>query len=443
MTLARFGRSAAPAVAALAAAALAAALAAAPALAGGFYLQEQSPRAVGRAFAGEAAIADSAATVFYNPAGMTNLPGVNLDIGTHALFVDSHQQDRGSTRSAAGNQGSFPTGGNDGGNPFAPVVPIPSGYLSAQLQGSRVWFGLGLSAPFGVKVFYNDGWFGRYDTILSDVHSYNIQPSVAYKLNDHFSVGAGFDAQRLVATLTSALPNVSPLLPDGLLDIHGQDFAFGWNLGVDATFGALRLGAHWRSHIDHNLSGTATITGLLGPLAGSNAVVRGFAPLSTPDIATVGAVYALGKARLLAGGSWYKWSRFNAINVNTPSGTTFLSSAQNYRDTWSGSLGVEYDLTPRVTVRAGSMYDQTPTRDLYRTTRVPDGNRVWATAGATAKLNRHVEASLSYAHIFVDTAQVDRTDPLFAGTPAVTTVSTLSTNTGHADEIASSLTFKF
>lgn len=424
-------------------AAAAATLAAGPATAGGFYLQEQSPRAVGRAFAGEAAIADSAATVFFNPAGMTNLPGVDVDLGGHLLYVESRQADRGSTRSAAGNQGKFPTGGGSGGNPFDQPILIPSGYLSAQIEGSRLWFGLGVSAPFGVKVVYDDGWFGRYDSLRSDVRSLNIQPSFAYKLNDHFSVGAGVDAQRLVATLSSALPNVSPLLPDGNLSIRGQDLAFGWNAGVDATLGALRLGAHWRSHVDHSLSGAATVTGLLGPLAGSNGVTRGFAPLSTPDIATVGAVYGVGKARLLAGGSWYKWSRFKTINVNTPGGVTFLSSAQNYRDTLSGSVGGEVDVTPRLTLRAGSMYDQTPTRDGFRTTRVPDGNRIWATAGATAKVNRRVDASVSFAHIFVDTAQVDRRDPLFAGTPAVTTVETISTNTGHANEIASSLTFRF
>ena len=422
----------------LAAAAL---VAAAPAAAGGFYLQEQSPRAVGRAFAGEAAVADSAATIFYNPAGMTNLPGVTADVGGHLLFVESSQTDRGSTR--AGPAGTFPTGGGNGGNPFDRPVIIPSGYLSGQIEGSRLWLGLGVSAPFGVKVSYAPGWFGRYDSLVSDVRSLNLQPSFAYKLTDHVSLGAGVDVQRLVATLTAALPNVSPLLPDGTLLIRGQDLAFGWNAGVQADFGALRLGAHYRSHVDHRLSGAATVSGLLGPLAGGNGSTRGFAPLSTPDIATVGAVLGAGKARLLAGGSWTKWSRFKTINVNTPGGTTFLSSAQNYRDTWTGNLGAEYDVSPGLTVRAGSMYDQTPTRDGFRTTRVPDGNRVWATAGATAQVNRHVAINLSYAHIWVDTAQVARVDPLFAGTPAVTTVSTLSTNRGHADEVASSISLKF
>ncbi len=424
-------------------AALVAVSGAAPAIAGGFYLQEQSPLAVGRAFAGEAAAADSAATVFYNPAGMTNLPGVSVDAGGHLLFVQSSQTNRGSTRSAAGNQGSFPTGGGNGGNPFDQPVIIPSGYFSAQIKGSRLWLGLGISAPFGVKVVYDNGWFGRYDSIRSDVESLNIQPTAAYKLTDRISIGGGFDIQRMTAKLSSALPNLSPLLPDGLLEIRGQDMAFGWNAGVSVDLGAVRLGAHYRSHIDHQLSGVAAISGLLGPLAASNGGTRGFAPLSTPDIASVGATFGTGKLRLLAGGSFYKWSRFKDINVNTPTGVTFLSSAQNYRDTYSVSAGAEYALSPKLTLRAGTMYDQTPTRDAYRTTRVPDGDRIWATAGVTAHLTKAVAVNMSYAHIFVKSEAVNRTDPLFAGSPAVTTINTLSTNQGHANEIASSISLRF
>ena len=121
----------------------------------------------------------------------------------------------------------------------------------------------------------------------------------------------------------------------------------------------------------------------------------------------------------------------------------FLNSTQNYRDTWSYALGGEYDVSPRLTLRAGTMYDQTPTIDAYRTTRVPDGNRWWASAGATARMNDHVAFNVSYAHVFVKAADVNRIDPLFAGTPAVTTISTLSNNTGNVDQLAGSVTLKF
>ena len=417
-------------------------MASVPVSAGGFYLQEQSPIAEGRAFAGEAANAESAATVFYNPAGMARLPGTNVDAGSHVLFIDSAQTDRGSTRSAAGGLGSFPTGGGNGGNPFSQPIVVPSGYLSTQIYDSRLWIGLGISAPFGVKVVYDPGWFGRYDSIRSDLKTLNIQPSAAFKINDHLSVGGGVDIQTLHADLTNALPNVSPLLPDGMLRIKGQDMAFGWNVGIMGDVGPVRLGASYRSHINHDLSGKVTISGLITPLAASNGATRGFAPISLPDIATVGAVFGTGQFRLLAGASWYNWSRFARITVEN-SGVTFLDSEQGYRDTYSGSAGVEYDVTPKLTLRAGSMYDQTPTKNALRTTRVPDGNRTWASGGATFHVSKMTAVNLSYAHVFVKTEGINRIDPLFSGTPAVTNISTRSTNGGNVDIIATSLALHF
>ena len=154
----------------------------APARAGGFFLQEQSPLDVGRAFAGSAAIGDSAATLWYNPAGMTNLPGLNVELGSHLLDVTSHQRDLGSTRSGPGGVGSFPSGGGSGGNPFSNPVFIPSGFATYQVGQSKLWVGLGISAPFGLKVVYDDGFFGRYDSLRSNLKSFNIQPTDALYL---------------------------------------------------------------------------------------------------------------------------------------------------------------------------------------------------------------------------------------------------------------------
>ncbi len=425
------------------AAALLAATAATPALAGGFFLQEQSPLAVGRAFAGEQALGDSAATIWYNPAGMTRLPGLQVEAGIHVLDVTSSQSDRGSTRTGPGGAGLFPTGGGSGGNPFDQPVLIPSTYASYQVGDSKLWLGVGISAPFGLKVVYNDDFFGRYDSLKSDLKSYNIQPSAAYKISDNISIGGGVDVQYFKATLTSALPNVSPLLPYGELRIKGDDWSVGWNAGVLADFGAVRLGAHYRSHISHRLDGTVRIRGLLGPLAGSNGTVDGFAPISTPDIASVGAVFGKDRFRVLGSVNWYNWSRFKRITVEDADGVAFLDSEQRYRDTWGYSLGAEYDVSPKLTLRGGAMADQTPTGDEFRTTRVPDGNRIWATAGGTYRVSDNIAVNLSYAHVFVKTRQIDRTDPLFAGTPAVTTVRTISENRGNVDMIATSISLKF
>lgn len=418
-------------------------LAAVPATAGGFYLQEQSPTGVGRAFAGEAAIADGPATIFFNPAGMTQLPGNQLDLGVHLLSIKAEQRDRGTTRTFPGVPGSFPVGGGDGGNPFDQPVYVPSTYASFEVAADRLWFGLGISAPFGLKVVYDDDFFGRYDSIRSRLTTFNIQPSLALKLNEQVSIGGGLDLQTMSATLTSALPNLGPALPDGRLQINGHDSALGWNAGVLVDLGTFRLGGHYRSHIDHRLSGLATFSGLLGPLAARNGAVAGIAPISTPDIATASAVVGFGPARLLGSVTWTNWSRFERITVENPSGAVFLDSEQNYRDTWSYALGAEFDVSNRLTVRAGTMFDETPTVDRFRTTRVPDGNRWWASGGVSYELNRLMKVNLSYAHVFVKAANVDRIDPLFQGTPAVTTVSTLSRGTGNVDQLAGSLTLRF
>ncbi|TRW18114.1 OmpP1/FadL family transporter [Glacieibacterium frigidum] len=422
---------------------LLAAAVATPAAAGGFFLQEQSPLAVGRAFAGEAAIGDSAATVWYNPAGMTRLPGTSLELGTHILDIESAQSDRGSTRGVAGTALQLPTGGGDGGNPFSRPIAIPSGYLSAQVADSKLWLGLGISAPFGLKVIYDEDFFGRYDSLGSDLKSFNIQPSVAYKISDRISVGAGFDIQTFKVSLTSALPNVSPTLPDARSRIDGEDLSFGWNAGVQVDLGQVRLGGHYRSSVKHTLDGAVQVEGLVGPLAAGNGSRFGLAPLSTPDIATVSAVFGADKLRLLGSVNWYNWSRFERIRVSTPDGTVIANSEQQYRDTWSYSGAVEYDVSDKFTLRAGSMFDQTPTRDEFRTTRVPDGNRIWASTGLTMRVSEAVALNASYAHVFVKTKQIDRTDPFFAGTPAATSARIRSENTGNVDMVAGSVSLRF
>ncbi len=104
--------------------------------AGGFMLQEQSQREIGRAFSGAAAGADDPSTIFYNPAGMTELPGLQISAGTTALFIDSSQRDRGSTRTGPGAAPTQPIVGNSGGNPFKPVVPVPTAFASLQIADS-------------------------------------------------------------------------------------------------------------------------------------------------------------------------------------------------------------------------------------------------------------------------------------------------------------------
>lgn len=423
-------------------AAIAGSLIASPAFAGGFYIQEQSAKETGRAYSGEAAAADSPATIFFNPAGMTELDGVHVEVNGSVLPLTASQQDTGSVRSVPGLTYSVPTGGSDGGNPFPQPLVVPAAYATAQVS-DRLWLGLGVSSPFGLISDYDDDFFGRYDSLRSAVMSINVAPSAAFKLNDTVSIGGGVDVQYIDVELTSALPNLSPLDPDGKLDVKGDDISVGWNAGATFTFEPVRLGVHYRSQMKHNLDGDFELSGLTGLLAGSNVQTSVTSPLTLPDIATVSAQFGLDTPwRVYGSWRYYNWSTFDAIRLR-PEGLPEQVSEQNYRDTWSMALGAEYDLSPAFTLRAGTMYDESPITDEFRSTRVPDGDRTWATAGATWHLSDAFEANLSYAHVFVKGEPINRTDAFYEGTPAQITTTVRSNVTGNADIFAFSLGARF
>lgn len=414
----------------------------APALAGGFYLQEQSPRAIGRAFSGEAAAADSPSTIFFNPAGMTELEGVQISTGGTLLFITSSQANEGSTRTQPGVAGQVALAGDSGGNPFDGVVPVPAFYASAHIAGSPLWFGVGVGAPFGLKLKYRSDFFGRLDSLYSDLKTYNVQPSLAVKLNESFSIGGGIDLQYADVTLTNALPNLSASTPDGHYSVKGDDRSVGWNLGLLAKTGKAQFGLHFRSRMKHRLAGAQTISGLTGALSAANGTTDVEAPLNLPDIATASIAYRLTpQTRLMATGRFYNWSVFQQIEI-LPDGGTPLIKTLRYKDSWSLAMGAEHDLSDRLTLRGGAMFDKTPTNPDFLSTRVPDGDRTWLSMGATFGLTERLSLDFSYAHVFIDEQLMDRTDSFYSGAAQVD-VRTLARSSGNVDMLATSITARF
>ncbi|HKX77918.1 MAG TPA: outer membrane protein transport protein [Novosphingobium sp.] len=412
-----------------------------PALAGGFYLQEQSPKETGRALSGGAAAADDPSTVYFNPAGMTQLPGIQTSAGAVLLFPSTQQKNRGTTRTPPPS-GPFsvpvtlPVTGGSGGDPFDSMTPVPSFYATAQLT-DRLWLGLAVAAPFGLKLDYDADFFGRYDSLHTDLKTYNVQPSAAYRLTDALSVGGGVDLQYAKVTLTNALPNLSPAAADGLARIKGDDLSIGWNAGLFYTSGGTNWGIHYRSGMKHRIEGSATLSHLSGPLQLFNGTTHATAPLNLPDIVTVSMTRRLTpQARAMLTARWYNWSVFQDISITSGTGTSVKEL--HYRDSYSVSAGGEYDVSRALTLRAGTMFDRTPTNPQYLTTRVPDGDRVWLSGGATWNMASALALNLSYAHNFVGKANLIRTE-----NSLLTTITTRSLTSGNADQIAASVTARF
>lgn len=398
--------------------------------AGGFATPEQSGSGTGNAFAGAAAVAEDASTIFYNPAGMTWLPEVEIVNAIHLVIPDTRFHNGGSIPAAG------QAAGGEGGN-IGKVGPVLNLYLSAPLI-ERLWAGIGVSFLFGQETKYESDWVGRFQGIKSRSRALNINPSIAYKVNDALSVGAGFDVQRFSAELTNAV-NYSaivsqvaaqrgialPPLPglEGSARVHGHDLGYGYDVGALYQFpnDAARIGLSYRSEIRYRIDGDigfnrpAAPTTL--PASGQiavNQIVAGATPegnvsvdVKLPATAMLsGVLRASRKLDLLADVSWTEWSSLQEVRITRDNGSLLTNQVYGWRNTWRFSLGAKYALTDAVAVRTGVAYDQTPVRDEHRNVRLPDADKTWLAAGLQYRLNPKTTLDFGYAHVFVKDARI-------------------------------------
>jgi long-chain fatty acid transport protein len=399
--------------------AVAAALAGVSAGAGssGFALIEQNASGIGNAYAGSAASAEDASTIFFNPAGMTLLPGRSVAVSAHGIRPSAKFTNTGSTNAPL--QPSLGGNGGDAGD----WAFVPNAYLSWQLT-PRWFVGVGLNAPFGLKTEYDAGWVGRFHALESELKTININPSIAYKLTDAVSLGAGISWQRAEATLSNAvnysgaafLGGGAPLLGaiggpgvEGVATAKADDTAWGYNLGAMFTLSpSTRIGLAYRSSITYNLTGDVTFSNrpaLLAAAVPNGAVSAG---IRLPGSATWSIFHRLSpKVDLLGDISWTDWSTIKTLNIVRSSGAVLATTPLNWKDTWRVAVGANYHYSNAWTARAGIAYDQSPVPDADRTPRVPDQDRFWLALGAKYRFSKQASVDMGYAHLFVRDGSVN------------------------------------
>lgn len=327
--------------------------------AAGFQLSEQSAIQMGRAMAGAGVVGDDLSAVHYNPAGMTLLSGTRMQAtGTWVAVNLDYKGDSGQSE-----------------NGRLKGQTIPAGFITHQINDS-LWAGLGLTVPYGMGTEYGEGWEGKSRGTESMILTFDINPNLAWKVNDMLSVGGGISLQYAKAEL-----GMGPMQAN----VKGDSWAWGWNVGLMfQPVETVRLGLAYRSHIAHNAEGHTDVKGLQNLT--SDMKVR----IKTPDTVTLSATWEATDALRLSGTArWSKWSNFRSLNVQnldlagTKLGTTVVEN--NWDDTWFFSVGADYKLNGQWTVRGGVAYDQGPVENQYRMAVIPDTDRVWFSGGASYK----------------------------------------------------------
>jgi len=439
--------------------------------AGSFAINEQSVSGLGTAYAGGAAQAEDASTLFFNPAGIVLLDQSELQLGIHAIMPTANFTNQGSRYSLLGTpfDGLPLSGGNDGDGGVTHV--LPNLYLTQPVfrnsQYGDLTLGIGLTVPFGLETDYTSGWVGRYQSLRTKLTTFDIQPTVAYRLWDRLSFGAGLDIQYVSARLTQAidfgLAAQPPLaqffaaLPpfligptelayfnagffpgglDGVSEVHGNDWSIGFTLGAlleymkgddHSFFQDGRFGVSFRSAIDHTIEGPAEfreVPLITAPGAPVQFPIPGLfqsiffnqnatAQLDLPSILHVSAYQRFDRQFALMGDiTWTEWSRLQQVpivfsNPGTPSNILPIK----YDDTLRLAIGGEWYARKDLTLRLGFAYDETPIRsDEFRTPRIPDNNRYFLGAGLRWSPTHFMDIDLGYAHLFVQQPGVDVTD---------------------------------
>ncbi|EPZ17218.1 hypothetical protein M622_00185 [Thauera terpenica 58Eu] len=386
-------------------AAATAGLAAGHAMAAGFALQNQNGAGTGYAYAGSAAVAEDASTIFFNPAGMLYLSEGHHVTGALTVLDRSLEfSDRGSNalRVAAPPVPAYALGskgGNAGG-----VSAVPAAYWAMSIN-KDLRVGLGVSPTFGNATEWADDFIGRYQGVYSEIKAINLNPSVAFRVNEKIALGFGVNYVKFEADLRGMQP-VTGALPstvDVKSKLSGDDTGWGWNVGAIFELSPqARLALTYRSKIDLDVEGQVET----GPSSTPAKVA-----VELPDTASIALAYQMSdKLQILADYTWMGWSSIPSLDVKHRSlGVTLTDERLGFKDSFRVGLGMQYQYTDALRLRAGMAYDESPVTTVSdRTVRLPDSDRTWLAFGLNYKLNKQTSIDAGYARLFFDKEKIER-----------------------------------
>ncbi len=386
-----------------------------------FYLQEQSTRGQGRAFSGEGADT-GASSLWWNPASIAGMERGEAVIGASAIIPKGDVVDNG-TLIVRPRQQPAPVGGNRVSSDPINRGVVPSGAVAIPLN-DRVAVGLAVTSPYSFTTEYDANSWARYSALKTELRTIDIQPSVGIALLDWLRVGGALNVEYTKAELGNALPNVSPLQPDGFQRLKGDGWDLGWTAGVQLHNDWATVGISYKSRIKHTLKGSLEVGGLLAPIPSQQNVTINDATASfyTPaQIIVAGRFRANDKLTLNAQAVRFTWADFDAIRLGAPINQAI---PENYKNSFSLAGGFDYAANDRLTLRAGVQRGITPTQNGNRDARVPDANRWNYSVGGSYKLTPRFTLEAAGSYIDFADASIDRRTAAYAGSQLQTPILT-------------------
>jgi long-chain fatty acid transport protein len=397
--------------------ALAAAFAAAacgPAFAGGILLYEFGTAEVGLAAAGYAARAQDASTAFTNPAGMTRLEGTQVQAGGQLMWLNQ--------RFSIGEGTSQALGSEDGGRALGSNGFVPGGGAFVTHSISRdLKVGFAVAGNFGSILDYDDNWVGRYRAQEATLVGISFVPSVAYRVNDKLSLGAGLNAMYGVFEQKVAINNVLPGTPDGQLKLDDNTWGWGVNLGMLYELTPeTRVGLAYNSQVKLDFASPAQFSGL-GPGSSALFASRGLLDarvdigVRVPQQLMASMFTKLDDRWAVMGNiGWQDWSRFGEVEAGIGNTLNPVSITTDipFKDTWHVAAGAQYRLSEPWRLHFGAAYDSGFQSGDEVTPLLPV-NAAWRFGvGAEQQLSKTARWGISGALIYGGTLEANKRSTL-------------------------------
>ncbi|CAH1605183.1 aromatic hydrocarbon degradation protein [Vibrio sp. V1B] len=368
--------------------------------AAGFQLAEYSATGLGRAYAGEAAMADNAGAQWRNPAMLTYLEGTQVSVG--AIYVNPNIDVDGTS--------TFVNGSNKASShDFAHDAVIPNFYLSHQYN-DKFAIGLAFGTNYGMETDLGKDFAAANFGNQASVTSMEANLNAAYKLNEAVSIGGGIRYIIADGSIGAVMPPqmglVEPTLPGQTLKyMEGDDTAWGWQVGTAWQINDNnRIGFAYKSAVDLTLEGHAN--GLAFNPVNPNAKKAGSMDLTLPATAELASFHQLNdQLAVHASINWTDWSSFKELVADFPDSSDLIKS-ENWEDNYRFAVGTTYKLDQKWTLRSGVAYDMSAVDDKYRTTTIPETDRLWLSVGAGYEWSKNLTLDAGFTYIFAKDAPI-------------------------------------
>ena len=370
--------------------------------AAGFQLAEYSATGLGRAYAGEAAMADNASAQWRNPAMLTQLDGTQVSVG--AIYVNPNVDVKGTTTFAGSEMEAK-------SNDFAHDAIIPNFYISHRYT-EELAIGFALGTNYGMETDLGKDFaashFGNEASIITKEANLNL----AYQLNEAVSIGGGVRYVMGEGSFGATAPEKNALAGLGLKKgtplkyMEGEDTAWGWQLGTAWQINDQhRIGFTYKSAVDLTLEGDAKImqVALGTPVAEDT----GSMDLTLPQTAELASFHQLTeKLAMHASINWTDWSSFKELYADLDTLESQTVKVENWKDNYRFAIGATYQVDPKLALRTGIAYDTSAVSDKNRTITIPETDRTWLSLGASYEFTKQFSLDGGFTYIFAKDASI-------------------------------------